>query len=78
MQIEEKVQNDVVVLKVSKDLTTGQDVAPFHERIKSLSQGGANKVVVDFSSVRWFGSAMLGGLIAGLTTLRSAGGDLRL
>ncbi|MSS73727.1 MAG: anti-sigma factor antagonist [Candidatus Latescibacteria bacterium] len=78
MHIDEKIQDDVAVLTISRDLTTGPDVSPLHDRIKSLTKDGITKVVVDFSKVRFCGSALLGALIAGLTTLRNAGGDLRL
>lgn len=78
MHIEEKIIDDVVVLVVSRELTTGPDVAPFHDRVKALATHGIRKVVVDFSSVPWFGSAMLGALIGSVATLRKAGGDIRL
>lgn len=78
MRIDEHIRKDVAVLSVSKILTTELDVAPFYGRIESLVRDDIRKVVVDFSQVRWFGSAMLGALIASLTMLRNAGGDLRL
>ncbi len=73
MRIEEEFRDNVAVLQVS-----GPDVAPFHDRIKGLIEEGTANLVVDFSKVKWFGSAMLGVLIASLTTVRNAGGDLRL
>ena len=54
------------------------ELMPFQEHIRRLNEDGLTSVIVDFSQVKWFGSAMLGVLIASLTTLRSAGGDLRL
>jgi len=78
MRIDEQIREGVAVLSVSKVLTTELDVAPFCDRVKGLVQDDIRKVVVDFSQVRWFGSAMLGALIVSLTTLRNAGGDLRL
>jgi anti-sigma B factor antagonist len=78
MHIDEQIRDDVAVLTVSKAVATGPDVAPFHDQVKGLVRDGIRKVVVDFSQVRWCGSAMLGTLVASLTTLRNAGGDLRL
>lgn len=79
MQIDEKIRDDVAVLTIlDKALMAGQDATLLHERVKSLVKGGIRKVVVDFSGVKWFGSPMLGTLVASLTTLRNAGGDLRL
>ena len=78
MRISEKIRGDVVVLTLSGELMSGPEVAPFQDHIKKLVNEGMKKVVVDFSRVRWFGSAMLGVLTASLTTLRGEGGDLRL
>ena len=78
MRIDEEIRNDVAVLKVSGPLMSGPDVTPFHDHIKNLIKDGISRIVVDFSKVKWFGSAMLGVLIASLTTVRNAGGDLRL
>ena len=78
MRIEEEFRDNVAILRVSGPLMSGPDVAPFHDRIKGLIEEGIANLVVDFSKVKWFGSAMLGVLIASLTTVRNAGGDLRL
>lgn len=78
MKISEKIRGDVVVLTLSGELMSGPEVAPFQDHVKKLASEGIKKVVVDFSRVRWFGSAMLGVLTASLTTLRGEGGDLRL
>ena len=58
------------------DVTRSGEVAVL--KINGLIEDGLTSVVVDFSEVNWFGSAMLGVLIASLTTLCNAGGDLRL
>ena len=78
MHIDEEIRGGVAVLTLSKAMTTGPDVAPFHDRVKTLARGGVRRVVVDFSQIQWFGSAMLGALIASLTTLRGVGGEMRL
>ncbi len=78
MRIDEEIREDVAILKMSGALMSGPDVAPFHSHIKKLANDSITNVVVDFSRVKWLGSAMLGVLIASLTTLRNEGGDLRL
>ena len=78
MQLDVTRSGEVAVLKINGALMSGAELAPFHEQIKVLIEDGITSVVVDFSEVKWFGSAMLGVLIASLTTLRNAGGDLRL
>ncbi|MCZ6632452.1 MAG: STAS domain-containing protein [bacterium] len=78
MRIREEIREDVAVLTVSGALMDGPEVAAFHSRIKQLILGGINKVVVDFSRVKWFGSSMLGVLTSSLITVRKEGGDMRL
>lgn len=78
MKISEAIRDEVAVLTVTGALMSGPEVAPFQDHVKKLAKDGIRNVVVDFSSVKWFGSSMLGVLTASLTTLRNEGGDLRL
>lgn len=78
MKINEVIRKDVAVLTVTGNLISLPDVTPFHDYVKKLIMDGVNKIVVDFSKVRWFGSAMLGVMIASLKTVQNAGGDIRL
>ena len=78
MNIKEEITEGIAVLTVTGELMSGPEVAPFHEHVKKLVASGTNQIVVDFSSIRWFGSAMLGNLTASLATAKEAGGDLRL
>jgi anti-anti-sigma factor len=78
MEIVETTQGDVVVLTLTSETISGPEIGDFHSKIKGLVRDGFKKVVVNLENVRWFGSAMLGALVASLTTLRNSGGDLRL
>ncbi len=78
MRIREDVRKDVAVLTVTGTLMSGPEVAPFHDHVKQLVERGINRIVVDLSKPAWCGSAMLGVLVASLSTVRNAGGDLRL
>ena len=78
MRIDEEIRGGVVVLTVSGTVRCRMEVEPLHEYVRWLAGEGYNRVLIDYSSVKWFGSAMLGILTASLSTLRRAGGDLRL
>ena len=78
MEIKEEVREDVVVLTFTSETISGPEVEGFHGKVKGLVHQGFKKVVVNLENVRWFGSAMLGVLVASMTTLRTAEGDLRL
>ncbi|RMF54428.1 MAG: anti-sigma factor antagonist, partial [Bacteroidetes bacterium] len=56
----------------------GPDGAKLHETLHKLKEEGKTNVVVDLSKVKFMNSSGLGMLISGLTTMRNAGGDLRL
>lgn len=78
MNLREEIKDDISIITLTGELMDGPDVMPFHDHIKQLVASGTNRVIVDFSAVRWFGSAMLGVLTASLATVKAAGGDLRL
>ncbi len=78
MTIKEEIKDDIAILTLTGDLMDGPEVSPFHAHIKKLVDSNINRVIVDFSAIRWFGSAMLGVLTASLATVREAGGDLYL
>ena len=79
MKIKTRIIDDVAVLTVSGPLMSGPDVMWFHDHIKGLVlKDRIVKVAVDFSKIKWFGSAMLGVLTASLGTVRAEGGDLRI
>ena len=71
-------RNGVPVLVVHGPVMSGQAALPLHEQVRKLKEGGITEIVVDLSQVQWFGSAMLGMLVACLMTVRRVGGDLRL
>ena len=78
IHVDERIQDGAVVVSVSGDPVSRLDVAPLRRKIRRLVNDGARTVVVDLSRVNRLGAAMLGELIMGLTTIRDAGGDLRL
>ena len=78
MRINEKILGNVGVLTIHGPLLNGPEVSSFHDNVKRLLQDGITNVVVDFSHVKWFGSAMLGVIIASLASVKKAGGDIRL
>ncbi len=78
MQIKEKITGDVAVLKFMGSLIGQPDTDKVCRRAHSLLNKEIQNVVIDMGGVKWINSAGLGSLVAGLTTLRNAGGDLRL
>ncbi|MDZ7271224.1 MAG: STAS domain-containing protein [candidate division KSB1 bacterium] len=78
MELEEKRVGEVLVVTMRGKLMGGKDAETFREMLYRAISDGIVNVLVDMSQVSWMNSAGLGMLISGLTTMRSAGGDLRL
>jgi len=78
MNITETLLGDVLVLKLEGELMGGDEVKPFQDRIYKAIREGKTQVIVEMSKVKWMNSSGLGTLMAGLTTLRSSDGDLKL
>lgn len=78
MKIQESIHGKVGVLTVHGALMSGPEVSAFHDHVKRLVLDGIPNIVVDFSNVKWFGSAMLGVLSASLASARKENGDIRL
>ncbi len=56
----------------------GPATAKLHESLSELKDQGKLNVIVDLAKVKFMNSSGLGMLISALTTMRNAGGDLRL
>jgi anti-sigma B factor antagonist len=79
MQIEERTNGEVTVMKVTGDITLNQggDVL-LKDKVQSLLQQGKKKLVLDLGNVSYVDSAGLGQLVQIHATTKSNGGSLRL
>ena len=78
MQIKEKVESDVAILTFKGDILGEPETSNIRDKIHSLVNDEVKHVVIDLGGVNFMNSSGLGALIASLTTMRGAGGDLRL
>ena len=78
MQIKEQKHGDVVVLALKGKLMGGPETMAVHEKVKGLSENKVTKVVIDLSKVKWMNSSGLGILIGSMTTIKNAGGEMKL
>jgi anti-sigma B factor antagonist len=56
----------------------GPDAVALNEQLHALIEQGKNNVVIDLARVNFMNSSGRGMLIGGLTTMKNAGGDLRI
>ncbi len=78
MNIKRRDIRDVTVLELSGKLMGGQDAANFQDLIKELLGDDRNKIVVNLSGLSWINSTGLGILISGYTSIKNAGGVMKL
>ena len=69
---------NAVVITLKGNIMGGPDGSKLHDTLHELKDQGKMNVVVDLSKVKFMNSSGLGMLISGMTTMRNAGGDLRL
>jgi anti-sigma B factor antagonist len=78
MKITEKLYDHVSVLKLYGKIMGGPEVEDIHSAIKNKLDKNITHIVFDLSEVSWMGSIGVGIIICCLTTVRNAGGDLKL
>lgn len=69
---------NAVLITLKGNVMGGPDGAKLHDTLHELKEKGKKNVVVDLSKTKFMNSSGLGLLISGMTTMRNAGGDLRL
>lgn len=67
-----------VVIEFKGNVMGGPDAVSLNEKLHELIEKDRTNVVVDLGKVKFMNSSGLGMLIGGLTTMRKAGGDLRI
>lgn len=67
-----------VVIEFKGNVMGGPDAVSLNDQLHELIEKDQTNVVVDLSKVKFMNSSGLGMLIGGLTTMRKAGGDLRI
>jgi len=78
MKLLHREENSVVIIEPKGKIMGCPESIELHHLLHELIDSGKKNMVVDLSKVDWMNSSGLGILISGLTTVRRAGGELRL
>ena len=78
MPFKVREQDDVVIFALTGKFLGSIDGPPFRRMLQEHKERGAKKVVIDLGRADLMDSSGIGELIAGLTSMRNAGGDMRL
>jgi anti-sigma B factor antagonist len=78
LDIQEREREGIVILDLKGRLVVGEPIAGLRERIRELSESGRNNVILNLQGVDYIDSTGLGGLVISYTTLKKAGGALKI
>ena len=78
VKISERQSGDVTVLDLGGKITIGEGNVSLRGAIRRLVEGGKKKVLLNLAEVGYVDSSGVGELVAGFTTLRREGGQLKL
>jgi anti-sigma B factor antagonist len=78
MKLKSRVVDDVAVLDMSGKLMGGPDADLLATAVQEAIDEGHKNVVANLAEVSWINSTGIGILVRAYTTLKNAGGDLRL
>jgi anti-sigma B factor antagonist len=66
------------IIKLSGNLIGSEDATLFRSKLYELVEAKKKNIVVDMTDVKFINSTGIGILISGFTTLKNAGGELKL
>lgn len=69
---------NTVILSFKGKMMGGPHAKEFHDEIAGLIEKGKSNVIADLSKVNFMNSSGLGIIMTALTSLRNAGGDLKI
>ncbi|MBM3814708.1 MAG: STAS domain-containing protein [Acidimicrobiia bacterium] len=78
LELKQKEIEGIQILSLKGRLTVGPEATILRERLREMAEAGQVKVILDLKQVDYIDSTGLGGLVICFTTLRKAGGALKL
>jgi anti-sigma B factor antagonist len=78
MKLSTKEISGIMILKMEGSMLGGPEASELNNALHKLIEAKKKKVVVDLGDVSLMNSSGLGMLIGGVTTMRNAGGDLKI
>ncbi len=72
-----EVYNAAVIAFKGK-LMGGPEAQEFHDTLKGYLDSGKKNIIIDMSDVKFVNSSGIGNIVRGFTTVKEAGGNLKL
>jgi anti-sigma B factor antagonist len=78
LDIQEREREGIVILDLKGRLIVGEPVSSLREKIRELADAGKVSVILGLENLEYIDSTGLGGLVISYTTLKKAGGALKI
>lgn len=78
VDIQQREREGIVILDVKGRLVVGEAVASLREKVRELGESGRTNIILNLADVDYIDSTGLGGLVISFTSLKKAGGALKL
>ena len=78
LEIQQRTHEEVVILDIKGRLTVGPEATQLRDQVSALAAAGSKNVILNLAEVDYIDSTGLGALVICATTLRKAGGDVKL
>lgn len=78
MKVKTTEKYEAVIIELKGNVMGGEDTKDFNDLLHKMIDAGKKNIVLDLSGVKFMNSSGLGMLISGLTTMKKAGGLLKL
>jgi anti-sigma B factor antagonist len=78
LEIQQRTHEEVVILDIKGRLNVGPEATQLREQVSALAAAGSKNVILNLAEVNYIDSTGLGALVICATTLRKAGGDVKL
>lgn len=78
LEIHEREREGITILDLKGRITVGPEASALRERVAALNEQGKRNLVLNLEHVDYIDSTGLGALVICATTLRKAGGNVKL
>jgi anti-sigma B factor antagonist len=78
LDIQEREREGIVILDLKGRLIVGEPVSSLREKVRELGDAGKVSVILNLEQLEYIDSTGLGGLVISYTTLKKAGGALKI
>jgi len=78
LDIQQREREGITVLDLKGRITVGPEASALRDRVAALKSAGTSNLVMDLAGVDYIDSTGLGALVICATSLRKAGGNMKL